>query len=720
MTAGNASQWQENIADIASGIDTLASAAAGVQYTDGAAAPAHPIGNELVYNNAGIMTAVSAANPLPVSATVNPPAIQRVDAQSGDFPTGAITDLATLLTLAGTPTDANTVNSLMGRLTKIRDLLNATLTVNGSVTANAGTNLNTSALALETGGNLAAAKADLDTLAGVVSSNKAAVKSATNDIVDLATLLARLTDTFGNNTAISAATTFGSIPLVSAIAANSSANLTNSSYQDTFIAQINVASAFNGTIGFYGLLPDGSTLQQINAHQRNSSTTNNSTAINTSSALEQTWAGSIAGFKAVYVVCTTFTSGSASVQIGLTASPYALAILNTVAQNLTQVNGSSISLGQTTKANSLPVTIASDQGSLNNASVGTDGSAIPTSSTLIGASDGTNLQQLLVESASNRNLRTAIYNAANELGIDSGGRITALLQAVAGTALGTDQSGTQLKTSTYVKKTTAGDTALTLGQNTKANSIPITLASDQDDVRIMGDFTEMASLSAGSLNADLVPSTDVNAYKWLSLHINGNAYSGTLTFQASNDNTNWISINLLGGTSLNNASTTTTSTNALFTGPVYYRYFRVRMTSYTSGTAQGTLQLYTSSAFYIFNNLNASQSGTWTVQPGNTQNTTAWLVAGPTNNATQAANTAGNVVVKGSAGYLHSAVITATGTAQLDIYDNASTNSGTKLLSIPANAAVGTIYAFPGGARASNGIVSNGVANCPGVTFQYQ
>jgi hypothetical protein len=38
-----------------------------------------------------------------------------------------------------------------------------------SIQVNAGTNLNTSALALETGGNLAAAKADLDTIAGAVS-----------------------------------------------------------------------------------------------------------------------------------------------------------------------------------------------------------------------------------------------------------------------------------------------------------------------------------------------------------------------------------------------------------------------------------------------------------------------------------------------------------------------------------------------------------------------
>ncbi len=134
MTAGNASQWQENIADIATGIDTLASqgGTAGVQYTDGAAAPTHPIGNQIMFNNAGTETAVSAANPLPVSATVTPAANQRVNAQANDFLTGSIVDLLTLLTLAGTPTDANTVNSLMGRLTKIRDLLNATLTVSAS------------------------------------------------------------------------------------------------------------------------------------------------------------------------------------------------------------------------------------------------------------------------------------------------------------------------------------------------------------------------------------------------------------------------------------------------------------------------------------------------------------------------------------------------------------------------------------------------------------
>lgn len=60
-----------------------------------------------------------------VEVSIAPTANQRVNAQSGDFVAGSLVDLATLLTLAGTPTDANTINSLMGRLTKLRDLLNA-------------------------------------------------------------------------------------------------------------------------------------------------------------------------------------------------------------------------------------------------------------------------------------------------------------------------------------------------------------------------------------------------------------------------------------------------------------------------------------------------------------------------------------------------------------------------------------------------------------------
>jgi hypothetical protein len=461
----------------------------GTQYTDGAAAPTHPVGNQIMFNNGGTETAVSAANPFPTSATVTPAANQRVNSQSGDFVAGSIVDLAALSAIVSG-----------GK---------------GAVKAGAGDFADLATLAGIVSANKAAVKAaandiaDLATLATIVSGAKAAIKSATNDIVDLATLLARHTDTFGNNTAISAATTFGAIPLTSALAANSYATLPNASYMATFSAQINVASAFVGTIGFYGLLPDGATLQQINAHQRGTASNGNQSAINTGSALEQTWEGSIAGFKAIYVVCSAFTSGAASVQIGLTAANYAHAILNTVASNLTQLNGTAPQL---------------DGGSSN-----------------------------------------------------------------------------RLGTSLYGKNSTAGDTAI------KVNS--------GGDQYILGDFTEQASLSAGSLNADLVPSTDVSNYKWLSLHINANAYSGTLTFQCSNDNVNWIGITLykLDTASANNAGTATSLTNVMFAGPTSYRYFRVRMTSYTSGTGQGTLELYTVAPAYQLTAISALQSGGWSL-----------------------------------------------------------------------------------------------------------
>ncbi len=218
-----------------------------------------------------------------------------------------------------------------------------------------------------------------------------------------------------------------------------------------------------------------------------------------------------------------------------------------------------------------------------------------------------------------------------------------------------------------------------------------------------GGFTEQASLSAGALNADLVPSTDVSGYKTLSLHINTNAYSGTLSFQCSNDNTNWLSVNMSQPV-FGNLVTTTSGTNLMFWCAVNFRYFRCRMTSYTSGAAQGTLELYTAPSV-VNTNVN--------------QGTTPWLVAGPNANGAQAANSAANTVIKGSPGWLYHAIVTTLGTAGLTIYDNATTNAGTPLLVIPASAAVGTIYSFPSGARALNGITSAGVLNCPAVTFHY-
>jgi hypothetical protein len=162
-----------------------------------------------------------------------------------------------------------------------------------------------------------------------------------------------------------------------------------------------------------------------------------------------------------------------------------------------------------------------------------------------------------------------------------------------------------------------------LGQTTMANSSPVVIASDQSNLPIKSGFTEQAGLTAGSLNSDLVPSTEVSAYKWFSLHVTG-TWSGTLQVQGSNDNVNFtaaVLVSVAPGGSFNAAITA----NGIYTGPIQFRYMRVHMTAYTSGTANGVLELYTLPPAFT-PTLYALQDGTWTVQPGNTANSTPWLV----------------------------------------------------------------------------------------------
>jgi len=140
------------------------------------------------------------------------------------------------------------------------------------------------------------------------------------------------------------------------------------------------------------------------------------------------------------------------------------------------------------------------------------------------------------------------------------------------------------------------DNAQPLGQQASASSSSVVIASDQV-VPVKGGTVEIIGNGTGVVNGnntDLISSTDVSAYKWLSLQIQG-TFNLTLNFQGSNDNVNWVAIKLLttGSYVDNNASTTTSSTGQIWTGPVQFRYFRVRATPFTSNASlAGTLELY--------------------------------------------------------------------------------------------------------------------------------
>ncbi len=53
-----------------SGIVPEQQSGGGTQYTDGAASPSNPVGTMPVFNNGGVITAVSGVNPLPVTASL--------------------------------------------------------------------------------------------------------------------------------------------------------------------------------------------------------------------------------------------------------------------------------------------------------------------------------------------------------------------------------------------------------------------------------------------------------------------------------------------------------------------------------------------------------------------------------------------------------------------------------------------------------------------------
>src|SRR6266567_5443832 len=110
------------------------------------------------------------------------------------------------------------------------------------------------------------------------------------------------------------------------------------------------------------------------------------------------------------------------------------------------------------------------------------------------------------------------------------------LTALRGASASTDGNGNETAAAAVVIENVTA-----LGQATSANSSPVVIASDQSNVPIKPGISEQAGLTAGSLNADLIPALDTHVLglKAFSVQFNANAYNGSLTFQGSNDGAIW-------------------------------------------------------------------------------------------------------------------------------------------------------------------------------------
>ncbi len=229
----------------------------------------------------------------------------------------------------------------------------------------------------------------------------------------------------------------------------------------------------------------------------------------------------------------------------------------------------------------------------------------------------------------------------------------------------------------------------------------------------LGLYDTTPGLLADGLDVDLVPAMDVRNYKWLALYVGPDAYVGTLSFQVNFDVTNdatWQDTTLFSMTSLSIAQSgvSTTTTNVYVGTSIWFPYFRVRMTAYTSGGATGILQLSRDAVpiqlSVVGASLFASQEYFGLINNDGRLNTPI------------ASGHSSDTVVSAVEGMLASVLVTTTNTHEMDIYDNSSTGSGTIIGIIPASAPVdGVPFVFH--APAANGITVKGNANNPGVTI---
>jgi hypothetical protein len=122
----------------------------------------------------------------------------------------------------------------------------------------------------------------------------------------------------------------------------------------------------------------------------------------------------------------------------------------------------------------------------------------------------------------------------------------------------------------------------TLGQKTSANSLAVVLPSDQT-VSTQQTTLDLTTASVSVVNNDLVPSVDVSKYKTVFVQIL-TTFTGALTFQGSLDGTTWVTVPAAQQSTVGVAQATTYNGSLnLYSIPVVFKYFRLRVTTFTSG-----------------------------------------------------------------------------------------------------------------------------------------
>lgn len=242
--------------------------------------------------------------------------------------------------------------------------------------------------------------------------------------------------------------------------------------------------------------------------------------------------------------------------------------------NLNQVGGAAIALGQTTMANSLPVVLASNQSAIPVTQSTSPWVVSLTSTTITGTVAVTQSTSPWVISGT----VTANIGTTNGLALDTtvakltlaqgsttSGETGPLIQGAVTTSAPAYTTGQtdplSLDTTGNLRTQMAswiGSTAPTVGQKTMANSIPVTLASDQTPINVqIGGVTPVVTYAttanvasnatatqsvAGPINLDVVHATASGEIKVvIAIGITGSEVTKWVGFtSASNKNFDWV------------------------------------------------------------------------------------------------------------------------------------------------------------------------------------
>lgn len=193
------------------------------------------------------------------------------------------------------------------------------------------------------------------------------------------------------------------------------------------------------------------------------------------------------------------------------------------------------------------------------------------------------------------------------------------------------------------------------------NQTPIQTINGQTIVPTLLAAPQANTTGNITASAQSITATDLTGIGSVTVKISGTHAGINLIFEALADgSSDWFPIQ--GINQSTNALTTAGATGVIATNATVVwtvspllgqSQFRVRSTAYTSGT--GAIVIHPSVQFVALpvasQAVTAAQTGTWTVQPGNTANTTAWLVRevnAPTATVTQVTPATSSTVLKAS------------------------------------------------------------------------